>query len=359
MINFREMVLEAITAKDTLSNLSLMPTGGLGDVFAAITSKFPSFALVLPEIKKSTFHAIAWNNVGTRPTVSMFVNNEIYQEAYPYLDFLCLIRDDASLKACDWGTHSFVASQLAPIESTFIGRINLMPGSDSPLFGYTPASTNLLTRHKQIKEKILSDGLVGKKTIKNCEKKQYTVRQAIYLATQLRQRNMPIVATIPANNKAIDDFLIQAVVDENAYLGGAVNPKDSSTTGIKAAVKNKLSAIFRPKTIPAAVKDMVEVLLSFMDSVRSHAVITESLVFADPDSLTALETETLKKSVNKVLNTKVAIIVALVNPEGKEITAKLISLLNHVPGEKDWVGKIQSAAAGMKSLESALGGAKM
>lgn len=352
MINFREMVLEAITSEGTLHDLSNKNV--LKDLFDAISGKYPSFTTYIPNIQKDTFHSIAWNNVGTRPTVSMFVNNEIYQEVYPYLDFLCSIRDKENLKMKEWGSDKFTANELGPIEDFFIKHIENMAVSNNPLFGYTPMSSILSARHRQIKDKILSNGLVGAKTIKNCEKKQYTIRQAIYLATQLRQRNMPIIATIPTNNKAIDDFLIQSVIDENAYLGGAVKPS-SAGRDIKAVIKNKISVIFRPKTIPTAVKDMVEVLLSFMDSVRSYAIIKDTIKFADPDNLIVKEIEELKNSVNNKLNSKVTDIVKDPLNEAKEVTSKLTSLLNHIPGEKDIVGKLQATAGALGDAAKAFG----
>ena len=113
---------------------------------------------------------------------------------------------------------------------------------------------------------------------------------------------MPIVSSIPATNKAIDDFLYQSVTNTNAYLGGSVSQSRPATKKyIGAAIKSKISAVIKPKTIPTAVKDMVETLLSFMDSVKSYADILTPLPLP-PKTQTLDE---LKKSVDAVLNKKV------------------------------------------------------
>jgi len=373
MINFREMVSEALKGSVTIGLLSeFTGNGAFIDIITYLNGKYVDFDSMSPTLNTPAFYDQAWKQIGPGRYYTDIVNNPLYHALYPFVDFLFCVKQYINGPTKNgnkqWGTDKFeiadVASVLAngagltKIEDTFFTHVN--NGSTctgpSPLFNYTPSSSYLKTWHQKIKDGVLGANLVGKKTIENCQKKGYTVRQAIYLATQLRQRNMPIVSSIPATNKAIDDFLYQSVTNTNAYLGGSVSQSRPATKKyIGAAIKSKISAVIKPKTIPTAVKDMVETLLSFMDSVKSYADILTPLPLP-PKTQTLDE---LKKSVDAVLNKKVKAIATGPTDIEKEIYTKLMNMLNHVPGEKDWVGKIQSAAAGMKSLENALGGANM
>ena len=373
MINFREMVLEAITTPpngklEAYASAS-SPGDGFSSLITAIKGKFSSFDETT--VKTSDFYNRSWNLIGKRPYYTSIVSNDVFYLTYPMVDFLFFIKENYGANGADnWGADDFSTPDaggkkgLNSVESLFISHINSLtpPGAD-PLFNYTPKSSFLSGVHQKIKDGILGSNIIGKKTIKNCENKGYTIRQAIYLATQLRQRNMPIISTIPSRNKPIDDFLIQtvrpteisavkpsgakspAVRNVNLHLGGAVTP----------GRRNIFSAIFRPKAIPSVLKDMVDTLLSFMESVKNYADFSPTLRPRLTPPATEPTLEQLDESINKTLDVKVSAIATGSSEFEKEIYAKLMNMLNHVPGEKDWVGKLQATASALKGVESALG----
>lgn len=367
MINFREMVLEALRGPLTSGMLAdFAARDEFKDIITYLNSKYVDFDSSSPALKTPAFYDQAWKQIGPGRYYTDIVNNPVYHALYPFVDFLFCIKEyiNGSTKNANkqWGTDTFEVADaaslpaygagLTKIEDAFLKHIknSTTCTGPSPLFNYAPASSYLKTWHQKIKDGVLGANLVGKKTIENCQKKGYTVRQAIYLATQLRQRNMPIISSIPATNKAIDDFLYQSVTNTNAYLGGSVY-RGKAAFNIKRNIKTAISAIIRPKTIPTAVKDMVETLLSFMDSVKSYA----DILTPPPTPPKTQTSDELKKSLDVVLNKKVKAIANGPTDIEKEIYAKLMNMLNHVPGEKDWVGKLQATASTLKGVESALG----
>jgi hypothetical protein len=365
MINFREMVLEAIDSPDGVPLATFAASTntkkGFFDLIKTIKDGFHKFNDSY--VKTPGYYTQAWLWAGQKFSYTSVVNHEELQITYPMLDFLFLVKEMYNKKDANWGTDIYSINDVSPkhglkkIEQDFLSGFaarctaGVQPADRDTLFNYTPFSATLKSVHQKIKDTITSAGLIGRKTIKNCADKGYTVRQAIYLATQLRQSNMPIISSIPAANKSIDDFLYQSVIGTNSYLGGAVTPSESGK-GFKAAVKSKVSAIIKPKTIPTAVKDMVETLISFMESVKIRADVLTPPPLPPKPQMTSDE---IKESLNKVLNEKVEALSNGTSEIEKEIYSKLTNMLNHVPGEKDWVGKLQATASGLKSVESALG----
>ena len=371
MINFREMVSEALTADDNeplpVHAAQTVSGKGFSDIITLIKKKCATFNDA--GVKDPSFYSAAWTLAGQKQFYPTTVSrNPIFYDTYPMLDFLFLIKEQyfvgGTLGKQNWTTDKYVLAGANPgkdyglteLEKAFSTHIaGLGSTFADPLFDYKPASATLGGVHQKIKDDILGSGIVGTKTIQNCKTKGYTIRQCIYLAVQLRQRNMSIVSSIPATNNRIDDFLYQSVTDTNAYLGGSVY-RGKAAFNLKRNIKTAISAIVRPKAIPSELKDMVDTLLSLMDSIKSYAdALTPPPLPKDPPRTAEEE----KKAIDVALNTKIRVIVDGSSDIQKEIRSKLTTMLNHVPGEKDWVGKIQSAAAGMKSLESALGGAKM
>lgn len=356
MINFREMVLEAIDTDGTLDDLAAY--GYLDKIFNAISSKFPDFVAYVDSIKKPNFHKIAWDTVGTRATVVMFANNDLYQQIYPYLDFLCSIRDNPTLKDKDWGSYAFPNGSLNDAEDAFITHINGMALSDSAVFGYEPYSSTLQPKHKQIKDKLLQSGIVGKKTIENCKKKQYTVRQTIYLAGQLRRSSQPIFSFVPAKNAQVDKFLLDAGNPNRVtkFLGGSVTPQ--TEPGIIGGITDKLrtakSALLNPSNVPPLLKGIEESVMTLMDAIKMYADVKESIPNFDKLS-EEKQTEAIDTHLNKILDMKISDLFNDSRTQAKDIQIKLTSLVNHIPGEKDIVGKLKATSSALGSVQSALG----
>jgi hypothetical protein len=362
MINFRELVVEALNGVDNNSlpthAASIAKKEGFFDIISSIKNKCTLFND--SEVKKASFYSAAWTLAGQKQFYPTSVSrNPIFYDTCPMLDFLFLIKEQyaqGGLKGkLNWTSDLYKIGGavkdkdygLTQLEKDFEAHLTKIGPFTDPLFNYKPASATLSGVYQKIKDDILGNGVVGTKTFNNCIKNGYTIKQTIYLAAQLRQRNTPLIASIPTTNKSIDDFLLGCVSEEHSHLGGAVTPGIGSK--IKSKIASAVSGIFKPKSIPTQLRGMEDDVISFMQAFSAYVAEKH------PSKTTPPTPPTPDLIMKEISNKTARDFKEPITDAEKDVAGKLKNMLNHVPGEKDWVGKLRATASGLKSVESALG----
>lgn len=299
-----------------------------------------------------------------RPSAESLVQ---YAEQFPLLDFLWYIISKET--NFDLEKDDLDSSKIKIHVDTFkaaCGKAN--QGTNvNPLFGYVPYTGIAATAQRLLQKKI-SNQLIGKLSLQNYNGK--SIKEALYFLLEARKkaRSSVIKQTVPSAIPFIDKIL----ADPQSYAGKVQIPPqlraiydrvdgetliDLAQTMQDFFESEYATAISSQKQLSSK---NIKVKTTFMDFI-SNNLTKESKV---PNKFAFINTKSNKliyQQGNIPANVKggytIANIRTINTPQAKTLIKELESFANYISeGEpKNLVGKLQATAAGLKSVESALG----
>ena len=304
MINFQKLVLETISGAEPIQKF-ISDTSELVDLKSALQHF---------NIQQTTLLSlpISWYHVLDERILLRFTLKEMskldYINLFPYVDFLAVIKEAS--KDIKFEKTPLDKGLVEAAEYEFLSDFSSRSTGTHPFFNYIPKSNLLKGEYSRIRQEIVNSNVIGKMTIDNFAKNNFSIKKSIYEIINLRQDSPK--SQIAAENKNIDDLLINP---ENYIPGGA-----SQT-----------------KPIPTEVKNIAEKVIDLSQSIKV-------LVSADSAAATNLTYYITNKTIKYLQSSSLS--------EAKDVLDKLISLSNFIPKTptKEWTTKITGLTQLAKGL---------
>jgi hypothetical protein len=348
MINFERLVESLILAEASGQNLAYY-FGNTSELTKLKDFLFKAFDVPTDWPDPVTIFAIL-ASVASRGGTQ---NYQRFYDYFPAIDFAWFVLSKHP-NSLDPSTGPDISSDIDNLETEFINTcarnnsISYPLASDfskkDPVCTYSPVS---VIGNKEIivvrKNYGCKPGALGAKALENFIKNKYGLLQAIAHIADMSKSTRTIVTRtqlIPIVDKDIrdvfrfsQDYVVGAPKGGVTRIFGNLNPNPGTV-----ATRN-------PKQIPTRLKSIkAESIMEMADLVKAYAA-----QYIVPK--TTPPTPTTEKDIDKVLDTKVAVIANNSDEISKAIIAWIVMHANVEPGKKDYAG-LQSGAAKLASAAS-------
>ena len=256
-----------------------------------------------------TWYRILDESILLRFTISQASKPE-FTNIFPYVDFLALIKETKKGKNIKFNIHSVDKETVEQVENDFLIDFSTRKTGTHPFFNYTPKSRLLKSEYGRIKQQIVSSRTIGKLTINNFAKNNFSIKRSIYEVVNLRQDSPK--TQVVTDNKILNDLLLEP---EHYVPGGTVPTK----------------------TMPIEVRSFADAFIDLSQKIKSLVQADSAANLKPLDYIT-------KKTIKDLQTSSLT--------EAKDVLDSITSLANIIPKAptKEWTSVVTGALAGLTQM---------